>query len=78
MIKDVEQLAEKFADILYMKKIWVVPVDELLPIAEYAIKEREISCLEARMEEDMVYGGSKRHERIAELSKKIADLKGQK
>lgn len=47
-------------------------------IAAYVLRDREIACLEARQEEEMVYGGSKRHQRIAELSGQIADLRGRK
>ena len=44
-------------------------------IASSIIRERDIAVLDGKINELMVYGNAKRHERIAELSGKLTALK---
>ena len=45
-----------------------------LKLAAHVIRERKKAVIEARINEQMVYGGSKRHERIPDLISQLSEL----
>ena len=76
MDKDVEALskylADKFTNCQIEKKhIYYTDWEELATNVNHLIR---ISEVRARLHEEMVYGGSKRHERITELTAELKKL----
>jgi len=76
---EIEKEAQELFDLHYgqiyqWQNIADGPKRQWLQFAAHVIRERKKAVIEARINEQMVYGGSKRHERIPDLTSQLAEL----